>query len=84
MASKKRKYRQKWDFDDYEDLDFTYEDDLEISDIAKDFYSADSRYDSEEETRITARHQIERRKDMKKLYSELNDWEMYGDQDDWR
>lgn len=84
MASKKRKYRQKWDFDDYDDLDGTYDDDIDINDIARDFYSADSRYETEEETRITARRQIERRRDMRKLYSELDDWEIYADQDDWR
>ena len=82
MASKKRKARQKMTFDPYDDMDFMYDDDVEIKDIARDFYSADSRYESAVESRITARRQIERRRDMKNLYSQLDEWEDFGD-DDW-
>ena len=80
MASKKRKYRQKFEFDPYDGLDFSddYEDDVDIKDIARDFYSTYSECEMGEESRITARRQIERRRDMKKLYSELEDWEEFG------
>lgn len=83
MASKKRKYRQKMAFDTYDDLDSVYDEDMDISDIARDFYSADSGYESDDEARITARRQIERRRDMKKLYSELDEWEEFGNHGDW-
>lgn len=80
MASKNRKYRQKFDFDPYDGLDFSGDDgeDIDIKDIAKDFYSTYSDYEMDEESRITARRQIERRRDMKRLYSELDDWEEFG------
>ena len=73
MASKKRRYRQKFEFDPYDDLNFSndYDDDVDIKDIARDFYSTYSDYEVGEESRITARRQIECRSDMKKLYSEL-------------
>lgn len=83
MASRKRKFRQKMDFEPYDDVDFKYDDDTDIKDIARDFYSADSYYESNEESRITARRQIERRRDMKRLYSELDEWEEFGDHEDW-
>ena len=70
-------------FDPYDDIDSSYDDDMEMSDIARDFYSADSDYESDEEARITARRQIERRRDMKKLYSELDEWEEFGIADNW-
>ena len=80
MASKKRKYRQKFDFDPYDGLDFSGDDadDVDIKDIARDFYSTYSDYEMDEDNRITARRQIERRRDMKRLYSELDDWEEFG------
>jgi hypothetical protein len=81
MASKKRKARQTMAFDPYDDVDFMYDDDIDIKDIARDFYSADSLYESDEESRVTARRQIERRRDIKKLYSQLDDWEEFGDDD---
>ena len=83
MASRKRKFRQKMDFDPYDDLDFMYDDDIDIKDIARDFYSADSDYEPDDESRITARRQIERRRDMKRLYSELDQWEEFGEHEDW-
>jgi hypothetical protein len=83
MASRKRKFRQKMDVESYDDLDYMYDDDIDIKDIAKDFYSVDLDYGSADENRITARRQIERRREMKKLYSELDEWEQFGDYDDW-
>ena len=83
MASRKRKFRETMDFEPYDDVDFIDDDDMDIKDIARDFYSTDRDYDLEEESRITARRQIERRRDMKKLYSELDEWEEFGNYDDW-
>lgn len=83
MASRKRKFRQKPEFDIYDDTDSIYDDDMDISEIARDFYSADSGYDFDGESSITARRRIERRRDMKKLYSELDEWEEFGNRDDW-
>jgi hypothetical protein len=71
------------DFEPYDDVDFVCDDDMDIKDIARDFYSVDSYYESDEESRITAWRQIERRRDMKKLYSELDEWEEFGDHEDW-
>ena len=78
MASKKRKYRQKPEFDTFDELDYLYDDDLDLADIAKDFYSTDWNKYADSEGRISARRQIERNKDMRKLYSELDEWEQFG------
>lgn len=83
MASKKRKYHQKMDFNTYDGLDDLDDDNIDIEDIARDFFSADRRYDFDADNRITARRQIERRRDMQRLYSELDDWEEFGDNSDW-
>ena len=71
------------DIDMYDDMDSLYDDDIDIKDIARDFYSTDFSYESDAENRITARRQIERRRDMKRLYSELDEWEEFGELSDW-
>jgi hypothetical protein len=83
MASRKRKFRETMDFEPYDDVDFIDDDDIDIKDIARDFFSTDRDYDLGEESRFTARRQIERRREMKKLYSELDDWEDFGNYEDW-
>lgn len=83
MASKKRKLRQKMKFDMFEDMGLIHDDDIDFEDISRDVFSAESGYAPYEEKRISARRQIERRRDMKDLYSELEDWEESGKHRDW-
>lgn len=82
MASNKRKYRQKLEIDSFDELDYLYDDNTDLADIAKDFYSTEWNNYADSEGRISARRQIERTKDMRKLYSELDEWEQFGAWDD--
>jgi hypothetical protein len=83
MASKKRKVHQQMDFDPYDDYEDFYDEEMDISDIAKDFYSTDWESDFKSNRSMTARRKIERRRDMKRLWSELQDFEEFGEQADW-
>ena len=68
-------------YDDYDDL---YDDELELKELARDIYSTndwDDYFASVE--RMTARRKIERRRDLKKLYSELDEWEEFGENSPW-
>jgi hypothetical protein len=71
------------DFEPYDDVDFINDDDMDIKDITGDSYNADLYYEPDEESRIKTRRQIERRRELKKLYSELDEWEEFGDHEDW-
>jgi hypothetical protein len=83
MASKKRKYRQKMKVDLYENYDDYYDEDFDINDISKDFYSTERDYYVESDDRMTARRKIERREDLKNLYSQLDDFEEFGEPSGW-
>ena len=84
MSKKSRNRRQKisLDFDD-EDYEF-YDDDLDMDELARDIHSTDwGDYDYEKSSKADSRRRIERQRDMKKLYSELDEWEEFGVQGDW-
>ena len=85
MARKNRKGRHDTkldlfdDFDDFEDFD----DNLDLERMTRDFLGDEwgSRFDRND--RGTARRKIERRQEMRRLYSELNDWEEFGESENW-
>lgn len=86
MASKKRKFRQKIDlesFDDFDDYEEIFDEDEDLSDIARDFNSSDWDDDYKADRRMSARRKIERRRDMQRLYSQLDDFEEFGDHANW-
>lgn len=68
-------------YDDYDDL---YDDDDDLKGLVKDVRSTrdwDDYFASVE--KMSARRKIERRRDMKKLYSQLDDWEEFGENINW-
>ena len=83
MAKKARKKYKELDFDPFDEFDDLYDDDLEVKELSKDIQHGgwDDYFETEE--RFSARRKIERRNDMKKLYSQLDDWEQFGDRADW-
>lgn len=85
MAKRARKKNRDFNFDPYDDFDDMYDDDFDPKDVSKDFYSTEWGEDdiSDWNGHGTARRKIERRNEMKRLYSELNDWEEFGDSDNW-
>ena len=64
--------------DPFEDLDGFDDDNIDLTDLALDFYSTDWD-DPRSLDRISARRQIERRRDLKRLNFELDDWDQYLD-----
>jgi len=71
-------------YDDYEDYRDEMDDEFnEFSDLAKDFYSTDWEDPSGTEKRFSTRRKIERRNDMKELYSQFDDWDDYDISSEW-
>ena len=90
MGSKKRSKSSKFDsdsYDDYDDYDeFNFDDDIGSDDlrkVSKDFYSADWEDPSGPESRFSSRRKIERRNDLKRLYSQFDDYDELDLGNDW-
>jgi hypothetical protein len=84
MGKKSGKLRRDFELDALEDFD-DFDDELDLTTGTRGF--DDSEWDDdpgEKRGRGTARRKIERRREMKRLYSELNDWEEFGLSEDWR
>ena len=82
MAKKARKKFKELDFDPYDDFD-EFDDELDVRELSRDTHSPEWGDYYETEERFSARRKIERRNDMKKLYSQLDEFEQYGDRVDW-
>jgi hypothetical protein len=76
MAKKPRK-RAKFKLDDIEDFYDTFEKDFNSARYSRDTYSAEWG-DYEREARHDTRRRVERRRDMKKAYSQLDEWEKFS------
>ena len=83
MTKKARKKYKELDFDPFDEFDDLFSDDLDGKELSKDIQSAGWDDYLETEERFSARRKIERRNDMRKLYSQLDEWEQYGDRVDW-
>jgi hypothetical protein len=84
MSKKSLAKRQKVDLDFEDDFDDLYDDDFDLEEMSRDLDSDewdDFDYDKREKT--DARRRIERRRDVKRLYSELDEWEQFGARGDW-
>jgi hypothetical protein len=83
MSKKARKKYKELDFDPFDEFDDLYDDDLDVKELSREIQHAgwDDYFETEE--RFSARRKIERRNDMKRLYSQLDEWEQFGDRVDW-
>jgi hypothetical protein len=71
-------------FDDYDDFEDELDDDLDnVKDLSKGFYSADWEDPNESDYSFSTRRKIERRKELKDLYSELEDDDELDFGKDW-
>lgn len=84
MAKKARKQTREFEFEPFDDIDDMYDEDIDLKELSKDFFSTEWNEPTQRSSHGTARRKIERRNEMRKLYSELNDWEEFGQSDDWR
>ena len=82
MAKKARKKYRELEFEPMDEFEDLYDNELDVSELAG---SADSEWGEyhDSDASFSARRRIERRNDMKKLYSQLDEWEQFGDRADW-
>jgi hypothetical protein len=66
-----------------EDLDTLddFDDDIILDESSEDPLVSAEKFDSEEQARINARHEIEKRNELKALKSELDEWDELLDED---
>ena len=83
MGSKANKKLKKYDFDFYEGLDDFYDVDADFQDLTRRINSAQWENFFVTDVQMTARRQIERRRDFLKLRSELDEWAQFGDSAGW-
>jgi hypothetical protein len=83
MTKKARKKYKELDFDPFDEFDDLYDDDLDVKELSREVRNAGWGDYFESEERFSARRKIERRNDMRKLYSQLDEWEQFGDRADW-
>lgn len=72
------------DFDDYEDYQEDFGDDIgNLKNLSKDFYSTDWEDPSDSEHRFSTRRKIERRNDLRNLYSQIDDGDELDFGNEW-
>jgi len=72
------------DYDDYDDYEEEFDDDIgNLKNLSKDFYSTDWEDPSYSEHRISARRRIERRNDLRNLYSQIDDGDEFEFGNEW-
>ena len=84
MRRKRRSDLQEFDADPYDGYEDELDDDLDnLGNLSKDFYSTDWEDPSGSESRFSTRRKIERRNDLKALYSQFDDWEELDLSSEW-
>jgi len=77
MGKKARKNYRNVSIESEDDFDDLFDDDFYANELSKDIYSTEWG-DDDQDSNVNARRKIERRKDIKKLYSQLDEWEEFG------
>jgi hypothetical protein len=83
MAKKGRKKFRELDFDPLDEFADAFDQEFDLKDLAKDGSNGGGDDYNDTEEHFSSRRKIERRNDMKKLYSQLDEWEQFGDRTDW-
>jgi len=91
MGTKNRPKTEVFDsepYDDYDGFDDIYDDEFDDSignmkNVSKDFYSTDWEDPSGPESRFSTRRKIERRNDLKELYSNFDDGDELDFGNEW-
>jgi hypothetical protein len=76
MAKKTQKTYRNISVEADDDFDDIFDDEFNWDELSRDIYSTE--WSGERDRDISARRKIERRRDMKRLYSQLDDWEEFG------
>ena len=77
MGKRARKNYRNVSIENEDDFDDLFDDDFDANELSKDISSTEWG-DDDQDSSVNARRKIERRKDIKKLYSQLDEWEEFG------
>jgi len=82
MGKKARKSYRNVSIVDDDDFDDLFDDEFDADGLSGESYGASLEDQDDKDRGINARRRIERRKDTKKLYSQLDEWEEFGSNHD--
>lgn len=74
-----KNYRE-LEIEPFDDADESFDEELDVAEFLRSEWGEDF---EETEERFSTRRKIERRRDMRKLYSQLDEFEQFGDHADW-
>jgi hypothetical protein len=77
MGKRARKNYRNVSIENEDDFDDLFDDDIDANELTREIHSTEWGEDNSEQG-VNARRKIERRKDINKLYSQLDDWEEFG------
>jgi hypothetical protein len=90
MGSKRKSKINNFESESFDDLDYfdDFDDDFDMSSgdmrkLSKDFYSTDWEDPSENDRKFSTRRKIERRNDLKNLFSQFDDYDDIELGSDW-
>ena len=84
MGTKHRPKAWEYEQNQYDDYDSDLDDDLDdLGDLSRDFYSTDWEDPSGNERKFSTRRKIERRNDLKNLFSQFEDYDEIELGSDW-
>ena len=83
MGKKVRKHKREMEFDPYEDFDDAYDGNIGMGDLSSEFLNTNRDDYSARERDYSERRKMGRRRNAKRRYSELDDWEEFGELSDW-
>lgn len=82
MGKKARKSYRNISIVDDDDFDDLFDDEFDADDLSRESYSTSFGGGDGKDRGLNARRRIERRRDMKQLYSQLDEWEEFGSNHD--
>ncbi|MDT8320706.1 MAG: hypothetical protein RQ826_09310 [Xanthomonadales bacterium] len=83
MAKRKHGKPKAYEIDLYEDFESPFDADADLDELSSELAGTDPDDFFEPGERFSARRKIERRNDMRRLYSQLDEWEEFGSRYDW-
>lgn len=90
MGSKRKSRKNDFDAESFDDFDYydEFDDDFDLSSadmrkLSKDFYSTDWEDPSGHDRKFSTRRKIERRNDLKNLFSQFDDYDDIDLGSDW-
>lgn len=83
MGKKTHKHKRSSDFDTFDDVENFYDEEFDSKELSRDIYSTEWGMYPESDDLGRPQSKSRRQGGKNRVYSELNDWEEFGERDSW-